>query len=177
MNYMLFSTVRFVALTLIALCALGAALFVYASIRSAEERSASVRGELQSSFEAEVLARSLSRMFAETEEVRKELMTFVVGGEAIAEFIGGMEKLGASLGVTIEVGSIQLSEENIPPPLQDMLISLKIEGPWEKVFRYIRTVESIPGTTVGELTLDATGRKGVWTGVLSVRALSTRTPQ
>lgn len=172
MNKKLIRIGRITLAALAALIAFAAVSFVYTSIKRTDAFVAGTEETIRSKIERENVLRGLTRLAEETEASREELLTHVVSVENPASFIEEVERLGRQAGVSIEIGSVDI-EDSAANSLNSVSLSVRAEGSWDRVVRFVRATEILPyGVSVSDLSLDGLEREGTWTASLSLAVLA-----
>ncbi len=142
---------------------------VYLEIKKTSTAVVEGKEKIKQEGQRDVLVRSLERLYQETTKEREELMEHVIASSEVADFIEYVEEVGRSVGVTLEVGTVDLVPR--ADGFTDVVLTMRASGSWERILRFTLSVENLPfGVRVRSASYDYEG--GKWSGTWTLQALA-----
>ena len=163
------------AAAVLALLAFTSAAFLLEAITTASVEAAKDREGIESDTKRAQESRSLSRMYADTEEKRARLRSFFVEEGGVADFIEYVESLGRKAGVTLEVRSVEvLPVAEGGESFEELALTIETRGSWSEVMSFEQALETAPyGISITTTTFEREGdTRPLWRADVSLSVLA-----
>lgn len=89
-------------------------------------------------------ASRLLALFAETEDARTALHTYMLADDGVVNFLSSVERMGRTLGLSVVTKAATVEKGDAASSFETLAVTLEIEGSYTRVMRMIQVIEKLP---------------------------------
>lgn len=130
------------SVVVVAALAIYIGLFLY--IRNANQEIAELTSAIDQQLLTESRLRSVESIMEDTEEEQEKLEGYFVGQDDIVGFIETIESLAGTVGLTIEITSVDVEEVGESEAYQFLKLRFDTEGLWGETTHFLALLEALP---------------------------------
>jgi hypothetical protein len=148
---------------------------LFLEIQSTLREAGRLREEIRSAEVRRETAGALRVFLSRTESDRAKLDSYLVGNDAVVDFLGSLESLGRAYGTAVEITSVQNKTAPAESPADTLTVTLKGYGTFASVFRFATLLESMPiKLNVEEVRIERESKGTKWNLTANLQTFTLR---
>ena len=145
MRNMSFTIKLLALLVLFLLLCIGAYFYFYSDIRTINNHIAALQSDLSFKGERDLHLQAVRKTLADSENDRVQAAHFLIGPEAVVDFIKTVEGLGKVSGVKIRTTGVAIEPAaSSSDYYENLSLELETDGLWRQSLEFLSLAESLP---------------------------------